>query len=153
MSSFARVSLLIGMLLAASAASAGAAGSSQWHLVARAHKWPTASGMPVIHLRMPVGVVAGKRQPEALAVRLLVRRKGLYQQGWIGYTVTCGGWRHYRRAFRVKTPFRHEIPFRTWRARACTISTGAYSESGSDDIRLQLLCRARARSACAPFTD
>lgn len=151
MSTFGRVWLLIGMLLAASTASVAAAGTPPWQVVARSHKWPTANGMPQIFVRMPVSAAAGRREPEALAVRLLVRRQGRYVPGWLRYHITCGEWRHFRLIHVKRTPAVLEIPFRTWRARSCTIGASAYSSSGGDDIRLQLLCRARSRRSCAPL--
>ena len=151
MAPLARVWLVAGMLLVASTAAGAATGTSPWQVVARSHKWPTANGNPTILVKMPVGVALGQRHPQALAVRLLVRRQGRYVGGWLGYEVRCGGWRDYRSNIHVKkTPTTLQIPFRTWRARSCTISTGAYS-SGGDDIRLQLLCRAKSRRECTPL--
>jgi hypothetical protein len=107
--------------------------------------------MPAIVLKMPVGVVNGKRRPQALAVRLLVRQNGKYRRGSYAYEIRCGGWHAYRRAVEVMTPAIRELPFRTWRASRCSLSVFATSARSSDDIRLQLLCRARPQSACAPI--
>jgi hypothetical protein len=151
MSSFARLFLLIGMLLAASA-SIAAARTHPWLVVARSHKTPSMNGQPVIHVRMPVAVVAGRRRPEALAVRLVVRRQSRYARGWFGYMITCGGWRHVARtAMQVATPLILPIPFRMSRAHFCTIDTGGSGLNGSDDVTLDVLCRARSRSSCAPI--
>ena len=151
MTSFRRVSLVIGVLVAALVASTTAAGTTPWLVVARSHKWPTVSGSPAIVIRMPVGVVNGKRQPEALAARLLVRQNGRYRKGKLFYEVRCGGWRQFRQGIEVMTPAIRALPFRTWRARSCSITLGAMSARSNDDIRLQLLCRARSRSACIPL--
>ena len=88
--------------------------------------------MPGISLRMPVRVVAGRRQPEALAVRLLVRRQGQYQQGRIAYMITCGGWRQVRTNIHAKMPFIRELPFRTWRARSCAISVSTAARAAAE---------------------
>lgn len=153
MSSLARVVLVVGMLLAASTAAGAAAGTPPWQVVVRSHKWPTSDGQPGFVVRMPVGVVSGRRQPDALAVRLLVRRQGRYVRGWVAYTITCGGWRQVRTNIQGKTPFVREIPFRTWRARSCTITVAGNAFRSGEDVRLQLLCRARSRAACTPVSD
>ena len=149
MSSFARILLVVGMLLAASTAAGATAATPPWQVVARSHKWPTSDGQPGFVVRMPVG----RRQPDVLAVRLLVRRQGRYVRGWVSYIITCGGWRQVRTNIQGKTPFIREIPFRTWRARTCTITLGGNAFRSGEDVRLQLLCRARSRAACTPVSD
>jgi hypothetical protein len=52
-----------------------------------------------------------------------------------------------------KTPFIREVPFRTWRARSCTITVAGNAFRSGEDVRLQLLCRARSRAACTPVSD
>ena len=54
---------------------------------------------------------------------------------------------------RTLTPRRlsSAIPIQYVEGRSCTIGVAAYSSSGGDDIRLQLLCRARSRSTCVPL--
>src|ERR671922_505631 len=112
MTSFRRVSLVIGVLVAALVASTTAAGTTPWLVVARSHKWPTVSGSPAIVIRMPVGVVNGKRQPEALAARLLVRQNGRYRKGKLFYEVRCGGWRGFAQAGPRRTRAGPPLPAR-----------------------------------------
>jgi hypothetical protein len=150
--SFGRLAFAVA-LLGLSASAAYATASPPWRVVAYSHKASSANGQPVIHIRMPVGQVAGKRQPDALGYRLVVRRQdGRLLSGWAGYMITCGGWKHHgRTAMGVKTPLTREIPFRAWRARSCVIDLGGNGLNGSDDVRLELLCRSRARKWCAPI--
>jgi hypothetical protein len=152
MRSTVRIALLIAVA-AAAASAAGAATAPPWRAVAYSHKVSSANGQPVIHIRMPVGQVAGKRHPDGLGYRLVVRRQdGRLLRGWAGYMITCGGWKHHgRTAMGVKTPLTREIPFRAWRARSCVIDLGGNGLNGSDDVLLQLLCRSRAPKWCAPI--
>lgn len=119
----------------------------------RSHKPQDWSGRPLLHVRMPVGLVAGQRQPQGLALRLVVRRHGYLGRGSFGYQILCGGWRYWSRTpERVKTPVTLQIPFRVpRRARFCTIDAFGGSVNGSDESTLDLLCRAKSRSWCVPF--
>jgi hypothetical protein len=150
--SVGRLSLLIGILLATSAVSVVAAGTLPWRVAVRSQKPHGASGQLGFHVRMAVNLVAGGRQPQALALRLVVRRNSQYARGWFGYQILCGGWRHCgRTAMGVKTPLTVQIPFRTPRAGFCTIDAGGNGLSSSDDPTLDLLCRAKSRSWCVPI--
>ena len=151
MTPFRFTSLVAGMVAAAAIVSAAAAGTPPWVVVAKSHKWPTTSCTPGIFIKIPVGVVNGKRRPDALAVRLLVRQNGKFRRGSYGYDIRCGSWHRYQRPIEVMTPAIRELPFRTWRASRCTISLFGTSARSSDDIRLQLLCRARPQTACVPI--
>jgi hypothetical protein len=150
MSSRARLSLLIAVVAAGLMASAALAKTSPWYVVAWSHKPAGANGTPRIHVNLHVGARAGHRYPEALAVRVRARHGERYVPAQVGIVVTCGGYRH-NSTFRAKTPVTRAIAFRTWRARSCTLDLGAYSDRGSDELTLHLLCRARVRSDCAPF--
>jgi len=161
-----RLSLLVGMLLAVSTASAGfAAGTPSWRVAVRAHKPQDWSAQPLIQARMPVALVAGRRQPQALALRLVVRRHGqLGRQGYFEYGITCGGWRRSgRTAMDAKTPVTLQIPFRVPKRasgvpdaygrgpRFCTIVAGGGGAAASDEYTLDLLCRAKSRGWCVPY--
>lgn len=153
--SLRRLLLLIGLLVAVSAASAVAA-VPRWVVAVRAHKGHYQNGNPGFQVQMPVGRAAGQRQPQALAIRLLVWK--LYSQKWgkgfVRYEVSCGGWKHHgHTAETLQTPVTFRIPFRTASSGFCSVWAFAISTHGSDDVKLDLLCRAKSRRWCTPIRD
>jgi len=160
-----RLSLLGGVLLVASTASGLAAGPPPWRVAVRAHKPQDWSAQALVQARMPVALIAGRRQPQALALRLVVRRHGqLGRRGYFEYSITCGGWRWGgRTAMDAKTPVTLQIPFRVPKRasgvpdaygrgpRFCTIIAGGGGAAASDEYTLDLLCRAKSRGWCVPY--
>ena len=149
-----RLLLLIGLLVAVSATSAVAA-VPRWVVVVRAHKGSYQNGTPLFQVKVPVGRVAAQRQPQALAVRLLVWK--LYSKRWgkgfVRYQVSCGGWEHHGHTAIIRTPVTFRIPFRTASSGFCSVSAYAMPTQGSDDVKLDLLCRAKSRRWCTPIRD